>query len=399
MPYRSILSLALIFGLFFAPARAGERLDFLFDNETEFEITEIVIDMEQESGAPRRSSSFVNMQPGAGYRIGIQGVVKALRIRLTTVAGVFDFGDLSAFADEEALVLRLAAGDGRGVFLDEDGGAKAVGTDSAFITPYSCGYAVDWLQALNATDLDDIRDLLAERVDETGNEREQRELEAGPIWNNDHAKTRCPEVADEWNANRDDGTPPVRWTGNWVTTVPGEMSVCGCESGGVSADDLLFSFGDGEKTGYTAAFGETYGMGFVEPVSPGSDEWAISVQFGADGGAALESVFDTLLRHGGRPLVSNLERRSGDWEPPSNWLESGDGPVIAFEKLLAAYVDAREDGTLRDYSVLIVSEGTFQEALKGEDISPAPAFMVMCGGMTVRIVKTPDCSELVPQLL
>lgn len=41
----------------------------------------------------------------------------------------------------------------------------------------------------------------------------------GPIWNNDHAKQVCPAVCSNIN-----GT----WTGNWVTVIWGERSVCNC---------------------------------------------------------------------------------------------------------------------------------------------------------------------------
>ncbi|MEM9926143.1 MAG: mannan-binding lectin [Cyanobacteria bacterium P01_D01_bin.50] len=44
------------------------------------------------------------------------------------------------------------------------------------------------------------------------------DVKAGPIWNNDDAKTKCPVAA--YAAGGD-------WNGNWVTTVPGRMSVCG----------------------------------------------------------------------------------------------------------------------------------------------------------------------------
>ncbi len=46
-----------------------------------------------------------------------------------------------------------------------------------------------------------------------------KDVEAGPIWNNDDARGKCPAVCEKAN-----GT----WNGQWVTTVPGEMSVCGC---------------------------------------------------------------------------------------------------------------------------------------------------------------------------
>ncbi|NEO16252.1 MULTISPECIES: mannan-binding lectin [Moorena] len=46
------------------------------------------------------------------------------------------------------------------------------------------------------------------------------DLEAGPIWNQGDAEAKCPAVCEK------SGT---KWNGNWVTTVPGEMSVCGCD--------------------------------------------------------------------------------------------------------------------------------------------------------------------------
>lgn len=42
-------------------------------------------------------------------------------------------------------------------------------------------------------------------------------IEAGPIWNQTDAEKKCPQVA-----NTNGGT----WNGQWKTTVPGKMSVC-----------------------------------------------------------------------------------------------------------------------------------------------------------------------------
>ena len=54
----------------------------------------------------------------------------------------------------------------------------------------------------------------------------EREVEAGPIWNQMDAERKCPEVA-----RRAGGS----WTGQWRTTVPGRMSVCEVK-GGKSGD-------------------------------------------------------------------------------------------------------------------------------------------------------------------
>ncbi len=42
---------------------------------------------------------------------------------------------------------------------------------------------------------------------------------AGPIWNNDDAQVKCPVVCASYG-----GT----WNGQWNTVVEGKMSVCGC---------------------------------------------------------------------------------------------------------------------------------------------------------------------------
>ncbi len=45
------------------------------------------------------------------------------------------------------------------------------------------------------------------------------DVNAGPIWNNDDAKVKCPTVCTNAAAT---------WNGQWTTTVPGSQSVCGC---------------------------------------------------------------------------------------------------------------------------------------------------------------------------
>lgn len=45
-------------------------------------------------------------------------------------------------------------------------------------------------------------------------------VEAGPIWNQGDAQNKCKALASKNNA---------KWTGQWVTTVQGEMSVCQLE--------------------------------------------------------------------------------------------------------------------------------------------------------------------------
>ncbi|NOR68112.1 MAG: hypothetical protein GQ532_00170 [Methylomarinum sp.] len=46
------------------------------------------------------------------------------------------------------------------------------------------------------------------------------DIQAGPIFDNDQAKQVCPTVCKSVDS---------QWNGQWTTTVPGVMSVCGCE--------------------------------------------------------------------------------------------------------------------------------------------------------------------------
>ncbi len=45
------------------------------------------------------------------------------------------------------------------------------------------------------------------------------DVNAGPIWNNQDAQTKCPATCTNVN---------LKWNGQWTTTEPSQMSVCGC---------------------------------------------------------------------------------------------------------------------------------------------------------------------------
>jgi hypothetical protein len=47
------------------------------------------------------------------------------------------------------------------------------------------------------------------------------DVQAGPIWNNADAQQKCVQTCENKGG----------WNGNWTTTVPGQMSVCGCCGG------------------------------------------------------------------------------------------------------------------------------------------------------------------------
>ena len=51
-------------------------------------------------------------------------------------------------------------------------------------------------------------------------EPQARDIDAGPIWNNADAETKCPTVCS---------SNDLTWKSQWRTTIPNKMSVCGCE--------------------------------------------------------------------------------------------------------------------------------------------------------------------------
>lgn len=52
--------------------------------------------------------------------------------------------------------------------------------------------------------------------------RKSFDAKAGPIWSNPDAQTKCPATCAYYTA---------QWNGQWTTTIPGLMSVCGCVPG------------------------------------------------------------------------------------------------------------------------------------------------------------------------
>jgi hypothetical protein len=46
------------------------------------------------------------------------------------------------------------------------------------------------------------------------------DIDAGPIWSNIDAQTKCPGVCASAGGS---------WNGNWVTVAPGQSSVCKCD--------------------------------------------------------------------------------------------------------------------------------------------------------------------------
>ncbi|SEJ97436.1 Mannan-binding protein [Propionispira arboris] len=53
----------------------------------------------------------------------------------------------------------------------------------------------------------------------TGSDSYTMDVLAGPIWNQDDSKEKCPVVCASYGGE---------WNGQWTTVIEGKMSVCGC---------------------------------------------------------------------------------------------------------------------------------------------------------------------------
>ncbi|MGX8718983.1 MAG: mannan-binding lectin, partial [Desulfovibrio sp.] len=127
-----------------------------------------------------------------------------------------------------------ATGDGFVYFIDDEGFAGARGLEEPVDTPvyeawvrhYTGGAGpvkVQWFPA-DADGITALAELMGVDVLPEGAQGMRIDVEAGPIWDNDHAKERCPEVLAGLLASNPGSR--AEWTGHWTTTVWGEMSVC-----------------------------------------------------------------------------------------------------------------------------------------------------------------------------
>jgi hypothetical protein len=84
-----------------------------------------------------------------------------------------------------------------------------------------------------------------------------KDVDAGPIWNNNDAKVKCPAATAAVNR---------KWNGQWRTTVTGKASVCGLVP---IADVTLFSKSDGRGQSFDSNVGvaDLSAVGFNDKAS------------------------------------------------------------------------------------------------------------------------------------
>ena len=386
--------------LLFALPALAEHLSINYTNNTPFELIEINAKLET-THAPRDTRSRVNLVSGSSYRIGVTGAIKPLSIKVEFAAGRLEFNDLSGLALSENMLLDVVYDD-KGARLEQSAnGAShtAQGKVVWFLSAENRSAAVPKDTILAAKSQDDVRRLFAKAAPEaaapSGSEEPKNfDVEAGPIWNNNHAQERCPELLAEWNRNRKPGEPEARWTGQWATTREGEMSVCGFATGSsgaaASAAGALYEDQDGETLYFPVTWAGTAGVGLSQAM--GGAGLGIALRLEADN-TVLKAVFDDLVKQGLRPWRAEVSMQTMSDDKELFYGDSKKDAATDMAGLFAEIAPVRESKELRQTQCVLVGEAAFKEAAAGKEVDSAPGVMLMVGPGTVEAFFLPDCSS------
>ena len=406
MPVYSRRFFVLISALFFSVGvgvLAGERADLLFTNGLNQEILLCRVKYSTPYDEPRYMSSGILLPPGQEWRVGVQGVILPERILIDTATATYYFDDLSGLNPDRTMRLEVLHEDGQPRLrrLDSED-TEVVGMAIEYLTPENRPNAVDLGFLTSARNLEEVRALVKAAVKDAARnelgEEPSFDLEAGPIMDQEHAESRCPEVVEEWNAANDGA---ARWNGNWSTTVPGEMSVCGCAPGGVDLSGTLFEQDDRwEKAlSFPLLWMEWIGVARVQAIDEDDSEKGLVIDLRLnlpDEGREemLDELMSDLRVDGFRPWSFRMATAGGEEEEPvevefafhDGDKDKYDAQDEMQEALFAAYNDA---DTLQAIAVW-VNEDEYEKARNGEELSAAQAVRILFGKRTFNAVFVPD---------
>lgn len=387
-------------------AIGGERSDIIFANSLDEEIVIIRVLYATPYDEPRYSASDVYLPPQQEYRIGVQGTTHPESIYFDLATRVLSFPDISALNPDGFMRLEITYENNKPVLrrLDGEDAAEIQGTELAVLSKANRPNAVDRDSLTAAVTMDEVIELVKETAasaqEEMGELREL-EIEAGPIWNNDHALARCPEVVDQWNEANGGA---ARWTGNWSTTVPGEMSVCGCFEGTVGIDDTLLvervgDTGEQEALRFPVAWKDWTGAAQVQAID---DEIGVALSFRLSDVDNITEMLEELL----------VDLRVDDFRPLSFRIRAWDGEEaaeteLAFseddgdkydhqEKLQELLFSSYDEGSLVRAVAFWVTEDAFDRIKAGEDAPAGKGVMVTFTKGTFSAIFIPDARMVLP---
>lgn len=401
-----ILALLLAAAIGPAAAMAGERCDLMFVNALDEEIGAIRVRYATPYDQPRHSSSQVFLGPGGEFRLGVQGTTLPERIIFDLATKTFYFNDLSGLNPDQDMRLEVTHQDGRPLLKRIDADGSATGEERDHLTAANLPNSVDRDFLTNAKTMAEVRELVEDATEEArerlGDVKEFT-VEAGPIWNNDHAQSRCPEAAAEWNESN---PGEARWNGQWSTTVPNEMSVCGCVAGAANLAGTLYEEDAGwGKTLYFPVFWKDWhGAARVQLVDAEDEEKGIGIDLRFRiPGEGVETMLDELLSDlrvdGYQPLqfqikTWNAEKEERD-EVELSFREGEGDKYDNQEKLQELLVSAYHESTLVQAMAIWVQKDTFDK-LKAEEEPPAePAVAVVFSRGMFEAFFLPDARMIV----
>lgn len=213
------------------------------------------------------------------------------------------------------------------------------------------------------------------------------DIEAGPIWNNEHATERCPEAVREWIAgNGDEGDP--RWTGHWKTTVPGEMSVCNVVKGPARVTEVVSEDEQGGLV-FPAVWNDYPCIARVSGDSDG-DVTGLNIAVEIESGDSVEGMVELLSELGVRPWKAEIEYHGN--HDVKRTVEYGDSDMSAkraWNDVVKLHQEGVEDGSLFVMRVMLLENSAYKRRTQGRHTASEPGGVLRMakGSLDVSILR------------
>jgi hypothetical protein len=398
--------LSFLFFALAAGAAAGERADIMIVNGLDQEIVSFRVKYSTPYAEPRHSSSHIFLPPGQDYRVGVQGVILPERILIDLAEKTYDFADLSGLKPDKEMRIEAVHEDGLPRLRRLDAGdAEAAGVEIDYLTDANLTNVVDRDFLTSAGTWEEVRELVAETVNGMRGRlgaAETFDLEAGPIWNQAYAESRCPEVVEEWNG---ENGVFARWTGQWRTTIPDEMSVCVCVKGtaGLAETFFLEDLGWGKTWYFPVFWKEWFGVARVQAMDNDDPEEGIGIDLrfklpAAERETMLDDLMSDLRVDGFRLGRFRMETWDSEKEErvevELDFHEGDKDKYDAQDEMQAALFAAYGDSDFVKAAATWVGEETFEKAKNGEELPAEQGVLLMFSGGIFEALFVPDGRDL-----
>lgn len=368
-------------------AAAGERCHIIYTNGLDETILGLRVKYSTPYDEPRFDNSRISLPAGRDYSIGVQGAILPELIIVDLATKSYVFTDLSGLNPADRMHIAIERVENTPLIRRIDAEGEVEGRERGYLTAANRPNAVDKDHVMEVAGYDELMELIRERIGEAAEsqgELEAFDLEAGPIWNQRYALERCPEVAREWSEKNG---REARWTGHWLTTVPGEMSVCGCVAGTADEKGTVFVEDEwrGETTYFPVFWMEWFGVGYAATTGGSGEGMTIGMRFRLPDENVTEmlgELLEDLRVDGYRPVRFAVEAADlngdGDAEELLNEeidFRAADGDKWDAHDRIMALLDAGYAGTTVEASLVWVDDGAFEEVKAGGEVPETRAIL------------------------